>query len=390
MDMKEPLQFNPTPNAIAGVGKPMPDHPGFTVLILVCLILATAAWIFMNGWSINLVASGILAIKLFPPNIDPDMVLLFAVALQSVPALFGLLTPYFFRRWAYGLAWLPVFCVVGLVLLFEGYHSVLAQYKTSAAQDAYTHVRTDIEGLERKAASVSAQIAATYEAKLNSYAALAAASARGNDETGVALCGPICKEYHRKYAVAKSRYSHLSLMDAATPAASSTGADLRQRLTGVEGLSTKLLAAGKDLSTFYKELDGSTPPAMLSDEIKGLAASVQSSIQRFANLHSLTAATLALEQTNAAFAAIWRGEWPDPQARLPVVYGVLPALCVLVLSVFIRVCIGTLAPKRYGLAAVATDIARETLASRMLKQLETLRSRNFVNHIKGQYRRWDR
>ena len=127
---------------------------------------------------------------------------------------------------------------------------------------------------------------------------------------------------------------------------------------------------------------------MLADEIAKVASAITTKAQRFASLHSLTPATLSLEHTNNAFAAVARGEWPAPEARLPFVYGILPALCVLVLAFFMRLCIQQLGPNYYGLGHVATDIFKETLAKRMLQRLGDLRSANFVQHIRAKYKGW--
>lgn len=358
-----------------------------SLVILLCLTLATLAWVFMNIWSVNLVSSGIWSVKLFPPSFGETLVLMFAIALQCIPALLGLITPYAFKSIGRSLGWVLAVALCAGVVGFEMYHSALAQYKNSTGAAVYAQERAEIDALNRKLNNAGAQLVATYTAKMTSFQQLAADAASGRDETGIAKCRGICQEFRRKYAVAKSRYSHL-----ANPPASATSlradADLREHLTDIGERSTQLVAAGKDLSTFYWELDNTSPPAMLADEIAGVERAVKAKSMRFADMHSLSPATLALEQTNAAFAAINRGAWPAAEARLPLVYGVLPAMCVLVLAFFMRVCIAELGPNYYGLGHVVADIARETVAQRMLKRLVDLRSANFVQHIRAKYKQW--
>jgi hypothetical protein len=386
MQMHEPQQFDLNA-AIGGYSNPTSDG-STSVLPVLVLGLSALAWVFMNIWSVNLVASGIWAVKLFPPSFSENMVMLFALALQSIPALFGLLTPQFFARWGYAAAWPLTLALCIGVVGFEMYHSVLAQYKNSTGAALFAQERASITALDRKLTDTATQLTSTYLAKTKSYEDLADDAARGRDESGVAKCDKICKEFRRKYATAKSQYSHLSISPAAAPGVLPADADLREHFTDLESRSTKLVAAGKDLTAFYRALDNSAPPATLVDEIASIHTAIAAKAQRFASLHSLSPATLALEQTNAAFAALSEGRLPAAEARLPMVYGILPALCVLVLSLFIRVCLTAIGP-RMGLGHLAGAIAKETIASRMLKRLEALRSNNFMHHLRAKYKRWD-
>ena len=381
MDMKEINQFA----HLDGLG--LAPAPGPSLVVMFAMGLAALAWGFMNYWCVGVVADGILSVKLYPPSFNDTDVLIFAAALQAVPSLFGLLAPFAFKTWSHTLGLILAGALAFGVVAFEAYHAVLAQYKNSTGAALYNQERAEITALARQLQEASTQLTATYTAKMAAYDSLADDAAKGKDESGIAKCDTICKDFRRKYATAKSRYSHLG----SAPAVAATlpaDANLREHFTDIERRSTRLVAAGKDLATFYQDLDQTTPPAMLADEIANVASAITTKAQRFASLHSLTPATLSLEHTNSAFAAVARGEWPAPEARLPMVYGILPALCVLVLAFYIRLCIRQLGPNYYGLGHVATDIFKETLAKRMLKRLGDLRSANFVQHIRARYKGW--
>ena len=381
MDMKEINQFA----HLDALGLAPTRSPSLVVMF--AMGLAALAWGFMNYWCVGVVADGILSVKLYPPSFNDTDVLIFAAALQAVPSLFGLLAPFAFKTWSHTLGLILAGALAFGVVAFEAYHAVLAQYKNSTGAALYNQERAEITALARQLQEASTQLTATYTAKMAAYDSLADDAAKGKDESGIAKCDTICKDFRRKYATAKSRYSHLG----SAPAVAATlpaDANLREHFTDIERRSTRLVAAGKDLATFYQDLDQTTPPAMLADEIANVASAITTKAQRFASLHSLTPATLSLEHTNSAFAAVARGEWPAPEARLPMVYGILPALCVLVLAFYIRLCIRQLGPNYYGLGHVATDIFKETLAKRMLKRLGDLRSANFVQHIRARYKGW--
>lgn len=380
MDMNESNQFV-TLEALGLAPAPRPS-----LVVMFAMGLAALAWGFMNYWCVGVVTDGILSVKLFPPSFSDTDVLLFAAGLQTVPSLFGLLAP-FAKTWPHMLGLILAGAVAFGVVTFEAYHAVLAQYKNSTGAALYNQERAEITALARQLQEASTQLTATYNAKIAAYDSLADDAAKGKDESGIAKCNTICKDFRRKYATAKSRYSHLG----SAPAAAATlpaDANLREHFTDIERRSTRLVAAGKDLATFYQDLDKTTPPAMLADEIATVTGAITAKAQRFASLHSLTPATLSLEHTNSAFAAVARGEWPAPEARLPMVYGILPALCVLVLVFYIRLCSQQFGPNYYGLGHVATDIFKETLAKSMLKRLGDLRSVNFLQHIRAKYKGW--
>lgn len=381
MDMKETNQFAHV-DVLASTPSPRPS-----LVIMFAVGLAALAWGFMNYWCVGVVTDGIRSVKLYPPSFSDTEVLIFAAALQAVPALFGLLAPLALKSWGSAVGLIVAGVLSFTVVAFEGYHSVLAQYKNSTGAELYAQERAEISALARQLQEASSQLTATYTAKMAAYESLADAAAKGKDESGIAKCNAICKDFRRKYATAKSRYSHLGN----APALAATlppEANLREHFTDIERRSTRLVAAGKDLAAFYQDLDKTTPPAMLADEIANVASAVASKAQRFASLHSLTPSTLSLEHTNTAFAAVARGEWPAPEARLPMAYGILPALCVLVLAFYMRLCIQQFGPNYYGLGHMAVDIGKETLAKRMLQRLGDLRSANFVQHIRAKYKGW--
>lgn len=104
--------------------------------------------------------------------------------------------------------------------------------------------------------------------------------------------------------------------------------------------------------------------------------------------NGLTAATLALDQTNQAFAELGQGNLPAVESRLPLVYGVLPALVVLVLSVFIRACLAALGPGYYGVGHTAFAWVSEALQAKILPKVDALSARNFMNRIRIRTRGW--
>lgn len=356
-----------------------------SLLITSVLIALFSAWFFMNIWSVNLVANGIWAVKLFPPSFSENLVLFFAFALQSIPAILGLITPLFFTSILRMLLWLAALVLCIGIIGFEMYHSVYAQYKNSTGTALYKKEKTDIEVLEGRISAVNQQIAETYKQKTAAFELLANNAAKGLDESGIAKCEAICKSYRKNFATATARYSHLSLNEK-TPPFVITENDLLAQFTRIKNRTPKLSAAIKDLTAFYQELDKSAPPAGLMDEVKNIEKIINEKEKRYQNMSNLSAETLALENTNEAFSAVMNGSLPVAEARLPLVYGILPALCIFALSLFIRICISHV---NYGLGHVAASIAKETIASRMLSNLAKLRHKNFINNIKAQYNRWD-
>lgn len=89
--------------------------------------------------------------------------------------------------------------------------------------------------------------------------------------------------------------------------------------------------------------------SQLSQEIEAIHNVAQANELRLSHLHSLAPFSLALEQTNQAFADVWASRLSAIESRLPLVYGLLPALAVLTLSFMIRACLATLGPGHYGL-----------------------------------------
>lgn len=390
MNMNEPQMFagHPTPASAAASAAMRGGGTSASPLVVICLMLSTAAWIFVSYWSVCSVAYGIESAKLYPPSFGPTEVWLFALALQLVVSLFGLIVPLFLGRFTLMLA-LPL--VVGVYLLingFEGYHGVLSQHKSSMAPAMLAQERAEIENLSQRITTASAQLSMAYQNKLTAYADLADEAAKGRDETGVAQCGPICRENRRSFATAKAKFSHLALNAAPPPAFMEADADLRALLTDVFQRSTKLKSAAVDLTAFYQALDGTTPPAVLAEEIAAIHTTAQTKEKRFAHLHSLTTSTLALDQTNEAFAAVTKGHLPAVESRLPLVYGVLPAMVVLVLAVFIRACLAALGPSYYGVGHSAFAWASEGLQAKILPKVDALSARNFMNRIRIRTRGW--
>jgi hypothetical protein len=367
-------------------GSPHPGGGGMQAIIY--LVLGGLAWLFVSYWSVKMVAYGIETAGLFPPTVTPTEILLFAVCLQVMTSLFGLITGFFFRSVITSVLWAVACVVVVLTIAFEGYHGVLGQNKASVGPALLAQERAELDTLSRRITTASDQLASTYQAKTKAYETLAQNAAQGKDKTGIASCDAICKANWDKFGIATARFSHLALAAAPPALQLAPDADARALLTDVQARSAKLDAASADLSAFYRTLDNSTPPAVLSQEIAAIRSLVNTKTEQYKDLHSLSAYTLALDQTNKAFAAIWDGKLPPPEARLPLVYGLLPALTILVLGLYIKVCLNVLGPHYYGVGHVAMNLASESLAARMLKRLERLRKENYVSSLRSKYMNW--
>lgn len=390
MDMHEAQRFSPSgavPTAPGTAGM-HPPSVAAGPLVVICLVLSSLAWVFVSYWSVSSVAYGIESAKLFPPSFGKTEVWLFALALQTVVSLFGLVLHLFFRRWALLLGLPLVIAVYLLINGFEGYHGVLAQHKSSIAPALLAQERAEIDSLSRRITTASAQVSEVYKQKLDAYSSLADDAAKGRDESGVAKCDTICKQYRRNYATAKSRFSHLALAAAPAPAFDAAQVDPRALLTDAVQRSDKLHRAGQDLAAFYTALDQSSPPAVLAQEINAIHSAAQAKEKRFAHLHSLSPFTLALDQTNQAFADAWAGRLPAVESRLPLVYGLLPALAVLALSVMIRACLAALGPGHYGLGHSLFDWASQGLQAKILPKVDALSARNFMNRVRIRTRSW--
>ncbi len=355
---------------------------------IIYLVLSGLGWLFISYWSVKMVAYGIETAGLFPPTITPTEIFLFAVFLQVMTSLFGLVAVFFFQKLGTTILWLGVLAVVVTTIAFEGYHGVLGQNKASTGPALLKQEVAEIQTLSRRVTEASQQLAATYQAKTKAYATLAENAAAGKDKTGIALCDSICRSNWGKFGTATAQFSHLSLAAAPPALVLAPDVDPRALLTDVEARSAKLEAANQDLKAFYQALDNSAPPAVLTEEIASIRAQVLAKVAQYRDLHSISAYTLALDQTNKAFAAIGRGELPPPESRLPLVYGLLPAACILVLGLYMKVCIQVLGPDYYGVGHVAMNLASESLASRMLERLERLRKKNYMSSLRSSYMNW--
>lgn len=339
------------------------------------LAVTAAAWVFMNIWSVNLVASGIWSMRLYPPSFSEGLVLLFAMALQAIVAVFGLLTPAFFSRFTSAMWWplALVFCVC--LVGFEAYHAVFAQYKNSVGPSLVAAKRAELANLHAKASELGAQIPANHQRKLESFEALAGLSEAGKDVTGVTGCGTVCKGYRAQFAQAKATYAHLGLPT--VPAPVPVGDDLRASFVDLQGRTQSLRSAAVDLGSFFQAVDKSAAPASVTEGVAELVSRVDDMARQVEGLSKITPETLALRETNAAFKSLAQGQMPSVEARLPLVYGILPALSVLVLSMFLRVQLGAMGGSPMGLAGLGFEVARERAKSPLLEKLKTLRMNNF-------------
>lgn len=259
---------------------------------------------------------------------------------------------------------------------------MLGQNKTSAGPALLAQETAEINKLSERVSTAAQQLSDNYKTKTKAYETLAENAAKGRDKTGIAKCEGICLGYWDKFGTATSQFNHLGLNAAPAAAVLSADADLRARLSDVDGRSAKLATANKDLAAFYLALDNSSPPALLSDEIAAIRTAVSTKSQQYADLHSLTAFTLALKQTNQAFADLWAGKLPVPEARLPLVYGLLPGLCIVALGLYIKACLNQFGANAGRLGHLAGRLASESLAEKLLNRLEKLSLKNFTTHIR--------
>ncbi len=372
MDMKEAMHLK---QELDSLGQ---SENANKLSIWFCLIVSVAAWVFLSYWSVSLVAYGIESAHLYPPSFGKDEIMAFAIALQAINSTFGLTFPLLIRRWRFVIALPLVLSVYLAITAFEGYHGVLAQHKSSSAPALLAQEQAELDSLSRRITETSTQLSNVYSAKRDAFNTIADDAAKGRDETGIAVCNKICKDNRRRYATATTRYSHLALQAAPAAATLPPDADLRLLLTDVKGRSDKLNNAKQDLITFYRELDKSDPPALLISEIDGIAKAIQDKVTAYQNLHSLSTFTLALEQTNQAVADVVAARLPEPESRLPLVYGLLPSLAILVLGIMINACLKALGPGRQGIGHTVLEWFSESIQARILPRLNALSAKNFM------------
>lgn len=361
------------------------DQPAPSWITFVCMTLASIAYVFLNIWSINMVAQGILAVGLYPRNLSEGWVTCFSACLQIIVGLFGLTTPLFFRRWTTSFLWPVLLVFVLTVMIFEGYHTVFSQMKNVIGSSLLKKETSDINSLNQTLEHTSSILTNTYLSKVQSYEELAERARLGKDKSGIATCGSICESNLEKLSAAKGRFSHLGLTAIAT---SSATEDVIAMSNELAQRASSLSAASADLKRFFDEVDQSAPPVMIAHQVEQIQNQVQAKLDRYKGMASLDSSSLAMIETNTAFGALFQGQLPRVEARLPLVYGVLPILGVLVLSVYIRVLLNDIG-QYYGLGNLAADLAKESIAKNMWRKLHSLRSHNFVESLRAKYKRWD-
>lgn len=379
MNMNEPNSFPQKNSSIRDFTASVP----FIVFLVV-------VYFGFNLWSLNLVAHGIQAMRLVPASISDTAIYLFTAGLQSVLFVLGLMAALFFRGHGVirgiGNTLKLLFCVAvaAFVVGFEQYHAVYIQMKSSIGDGLMKVEADEVARLQSQVTTVAAQIPALYTQKLASYEKLADDASKGRDRTGVAKCRGICTGYWDKYYATKGQFNHLELNG--VPAESASG-DLRTKFTDLTARFLNLEAAYAGLESMYKTINNSSPPASVTKNIQSIRAGVDAKKAKYEGITEITPATLAIEQTNAAFGAVFAGKLPRKDALLPMIYGVVPVLCIAAFAIFIRLAVNArTAPD--DVYDMQRELETEKAASPILDELMRARSYNYKKWLRTRFQGW--
>lgn len=349
------------------------------------LTVLYAVWVFANAWSINLVANGILALRLIPPNIPDFLVYAFAAALQSGAAFLALLTASFFRPFSVvkTISWLLVVAIAAISVAFEAWHACFVQMKNSIGAALERTERVEIQRINDQITNIGKQIPYVFSNKLKAFETLALDAATGRDRTGEARCGTICRENWDRYGKAKAGFSDLEINSVPDVGDSS---DIRASFTDARYRFHNLRGAVVRLGDFYAALDRSAAPRSVVDAVAALGDQLSAKELRYQNLAGITETSLAMDATWQMFQQIGRGELPRRDAILPLAYGLLPFLCVLATSIYIR---RVHADRNDGTdaGALERELDEEQHAHAVLRKLRSLREQNFDNWLAAHFRR---
>jgi len=297
--------------------------------ILLILVLFLTVWATVN------VAEGIVEFQLYAGR-DKILIYMFAAALQAFVSVSFALIPLFFMNPSKPgidicvgrtLAALFVAAVSFAIMYFEMFHGVLIAVRNSQGTELVAREKKELLRLNEQITTVSAQVAAVYKNRLQSLGDLAEAARKGQDETGIAKCGAICKGRLARLADLRERFSDLSQLGAAPAAPSS---DVRGLFLDVLERAKLLGGQVGRLGQFHQYADKSGAPINILQAQQDIAKDVEAKRVKYDQLLEIDEKSMTIQATVEIFRNILLNfDGVRPIYLLAVVYPLLPFLVIL-------------------------------------------------------------
>jgi len=342
-------------------------------------------WMFLTVWSTVNVSEGILSLRIFG-NRDEMLVYVFAASLQGIASVVWILLPiYFFdprNRKGFDITLtrtvLAIFliCASAAVMYFEAVHAVLTAVKNSQGGSMRTVEVQDLTRLNGQISAISEQIPLIYKNRLASLGELAKAAALGQDETGIAICGAICKARWNKLADLREKFSDLAA-NIGKPA--STTDDVRTLFLDVVERSKLLGGQVQRLGQFHQYADKAPAPASIASAFDEVKKTIEAKKASYADLLEIDERALAVKETFEIFNRILHFEPVRPIYVLSTVYALMPFLGLIALSVMLA----RIRSYNAGFTVIgelAEEVEQEQQAKAELEKLAELK--------KGSFRAW--
>ncbi len=307
----------------------------------IILALLLVLWLFLTIWSVVNVAEGILALQLFAGRSEM-YIYMFVAGLQGVASLSWALIPIFFLspKSDSGIrVTIPRILAATLLTItllatmyFEAFHSVLITVRNSQGPSMAALEEHELRRLNDQISIISAQVAAVYDARITTIRNLAMGAAKGEDETRIAACGPICKGHWNRLAELTERFSDLA-KQIPGPAATGTGV----RTLYIDSVERSKLLSGyvQRLGEFQKFADKSAVPANITTGLGEVRKQLDAKAAKYNGLLEIDEKSLAVLATVNVFNKLARAEFAavEPIYLLAVAYALVPFMSLISASV---------------------------------------------------------
>lgn len=307
----------------------------------IVLALLLVLWLFLTIWSVVNVAEGILALQLFAGRSE-TYIYMFVSGLQGVASLSWALVPILFsnpksdsgirvtipRILAAALLMSTLFAT----MYFEAFHSVLITVRNSQGASMAALEEKELQRLNDQISIISAQVAGVYDARIKTIRNLAMGAAKGEDETRIAACGPICKGHWNRLAELTERFSDMA-KQIPGPAATGTGV----RTLYIDSVERSKLLSGhvQRLGEFQKFADKSATPANITAGLGEVQKLLGAKAVKYSGLLEIDEKSLAVLATVNVFSKLMRAEFAtiEPIYLLAVAYALVPFMSLISASV---------------------------------------------------------
>jgi len=232
----------------------------YSLLIPLCVLGIVVA----NAYSLMITNNGLLISNTFPDLrvFNAEIPQTYATFLFAGVLQFGILVLYLLLAVSPPLGKLvvaPFLIILAGVSFYFGFLSVHA----NARGDAYLgSVGKRIDHLSAAITGENRYIATSVNEALAGSLRLAEASKRGQDKTGVAVCGPLCQGHYERAQAIEGRYRHLLT----APLEPAQSPDVRTQWREASALFSAYVGRSRDYDRFLKERD-STSGYAVSPEV---------------------------------------------------------------------------------------------------------------------------